>query len=275
MRETRYVHRLPVTTPTLFPAVSTNVYLIVDQSEAVIVDAGYDDPASAQAIVSYLQSLGEVAVKGIVLTHHHKDHSPGAKRLVEQLQCPIVCHPFETESIEEQIHPYSITSPLEDGDTLQVGDVALLILHAPGHTRGHLNLWLEQERLLFTGDNVVGEGTTWIGPPDGNLTDYLSTLRRLQTLDPAIIAPGHGDMIRNPQEKIQFVIQRRLEREQQIIRLLTDQPLTVAELTELIYQGQVHPSVMWVAERTVIGHLDKLMSESKVRQLGQHFQLMQ
>lgn len=275
MRETRYVHRLPVTTPTLLPAVSTNVYLIVDQTEALIVDAGYDDPASTQSIVSYLQSLGEVAVKGIVLTHHHKDHSHGAKQLAERLQCPIVCHPLETESLEEQIRPYSVTSFLEEGDTLQVGDVTLLVLHTPGHTRGHLNLWLEQERLLFTGDNVVGEGTTWIGPPDGNLTDYLSTLRRLQTLNPAIIAPGHGDMIRNPQAKIQFFIQRRLEREQQIIRLLANRPLTVPELTGLIYQGQVHPSVMWVAARTVIGHLDKLIAESKVRQLGEHFQLIQ
>lgn len=274
MRESQFVHRLPVTTPTLYPAVTTNVYLIVNQGEAVLVDAGYDEPAASESILAYIQSLGEIKVKAIVLTHYHKDHSPGAKRLLEKVHCRVFCHPLETEAIEKQIHPYRITSTLEEGDTLQVGDLSLQILHAPGHTRGHLNIWIEQERLLLTGDNIVGEGTTWIGPPDGNLTDYLATLRRLQHLDPAMIAPGHGEMIRNPKEKIQFFIQRRLERELQIKGLLADQPRTVSELVDLIYQGQVHPSVMWVAERTVVGHLEKLLVEQIIRQNGQQYQLL-
>ncbi|WP_018131878.1 MBL fold metallo-hydrolase [Effusibacillus pohliae] len=274
MRVTRYAHRLPVSTPTLYPATTTNVYVVQDQGQALLIDAGYENPQAAKSIIQYIETLGVRQVIAIALTHHHPDHCPGAKALAECFQCPILCHPLEVQPIEEKIAPWKIGSTLQEGDTMPVGRIAVRVLHTPGHTRGHLNFWLEDEKLLLSGDNIVGEGTTWIGPPDGNLTDYLSTLRRLRDLQPTMIAPGHGDMIDNPGEKIEFFIARRLQREQQILRLLQQNPSTVAELVEAIYRQQVHPSVMWVAERTVLGHLEKLLEEKKIRQEGDRYRIV-
>jgi ribonuclease/clavin/mitogillin len=150
-----------------------------------------------------------------------------------------------------------------------VGRVTLTVLHAPGHTRGQINVWFEQEKILFAGDNVVGEGTTWIGPPDGNLSAYLDTLRRLQTFGAKRIAPGHGGMVENPAEKIAFLIERRLLRERQILTLLREKNRTSEELTQIIYKDQIPPFLFSIAERTVIGHLDKLAGEGKVTRYSQ------
>ncbi|GAX89670.1 MBL fold metallo-hydrolase [Effusibacillus lacus] len=274
MRETSHVHRLPVSTPTLFPATTTNVYVVEDQGQALLIDAGYENPAAAEHIIEYVKALGIDHLQGIVLTHHHPDHSPGARALADFFDCPILSHPLEAESINEKIAPRSVTSTLNEGDTIPVGGIIVSMLHAPGHTQGHLNLWLEEERLLFTGDNIVAEGTTWIGPPDGDLIDYLATLNRLRERAPALIAPGHGEMIRNPLEKIDFFIRRRLEREQQILGLLQQKPASVTDLVQAIYQGQVHPSVIWVAERTVSGHLEKLLKERRIKQEEDLYSLM-
>lgn len=273
MRETRYVHRLPVATPTLYPAVATNVYLVEDAGEVLVIDAGYENRETADFIIQYISRLNAGNVLGIVLTHHHRDHSPGARALADFFGCPILCHPFEAQTIEEKIAPRRIDSTLQDGDAIQVGNATITVLHAPGHTHGHLNLLLEQERVLFSGDNIVAEGTTWIGPPDGDLIAYLATLRRLQELQPALIAPGHGEIVRNPAEKIRFFIERRLEREQQILGLLARKPSTVDELVQAVYQNQVHPGVLWVAERTILGHLEKLQKEQKVVSHGNRFRL--
>ncbi|BCJ88263.1 MBL fold metallo-hydrolase [Effusibacillus dendaii] len=264
MSETGLMHRLPVSTPTLYPATTTNVYIIADQGEALIIDGGYENPAAAKEIIDYVTKLGNPKVTGILLTHYHQDHSPGAKALADFYQCPIACHALEKEAVEKQISPYTVQITYQEGDMITVGSKQLQVLHTPGHTRGHLSLWLETEKLLVTGDNIVAEGTTWIGPPDGDLTDYLQTLHRFLELKPALIAPGHGEWVHDTMAKIEFFIQRRLEREQQVLRLLAEQPRNAAELVQAIYAGQVHPSVLWVAERTVLGHLEKLMRENKI-----------
>lgn len=266
MQETPYLHRVPVSSPTLYPALTTNVYIIESQGEALIIDAGYDNPEALHQILQTIEAVGSPRVKAIVLTHHHRDHCPGAQALATRLNCPVLCHALEKEQVAEQITPVPVNTLLEEGDILEVGDLQLQVLHTPGHARGHISLWLEQNNILFAGDNIVTEGTTWIGPPDGDMIDYLATLRRLQSLNPALIAPGHGEIINNPQEKIQFFIDRRLEREQQLLQLLTEHPRTVEDLLSIIYKNQVHPSVIWVAERTIQGHLQKLLAENKIHQ---------
>jgi glyoxylase-like metal-dependent hydrolase (beta-lactamase superfamily II) len=274
MRVSKHVHRLPVTTPTLFPATTTNVYVIENEGNALLIDAGYENQEAAETIIDYLTTLGVARVIGVALTHHHPDHSPGARQLADFYKCPVLCHPTEVPMVEEHISPLKVSDTLDEGDVLRVGSVTLKVLHAPGHTHGHLNFWLEEERLLFTGDNIVAEGTTWIGPPDGDLIDYLATLHRLQEIRPALIAPGHGEVIHNPQEKIEFFIRRRLERERQILDLLAQKPRTVGDLVEEIYHNQVHPAVIWVAERTVLGHLEKLVRENKITQSAERYLLL-
>jgi ribonuclease/clavin/mitogillin len=266
MQVTAHVHRLPVATPTLFPATTTNVFVVTDGTTAVLIDAGYEHEQAHQAVVDYWKSIGSPRVEAILLTHYHRDHTPGAKFFASYFDCPIFAHALEVPFVEKEIEPAKVTGTLGEGDILRIGELELHVLHAPGHTHGCLNFWLPEDSVLFCGDNVVGLGTTWIGPPDGDLTAYLATLRRLKTYGASWIAPGHGEMIANVEEKIDFFIGRRLEREEQIVQLLTERSRTVDELVDAIYRDTVHPSVIWVAVRTVQGHLQKLVADGRVEE---------
>lgn len=267
MKVTAHVHRLAVTTPTLFPATTTNVFVVSDGQEAVLIDAGYEHEDAHQAVVEYIKEIGSPQVKAILITHFHKDHTPGAKFFSAHFQCPILSHTIEVPYVEQEIAPFKVTGTLEEGDVYHIGQLRLHVLHAPGHTHGGLNFWLPEDRVLFTADNIVGLGTTWIGPPEGDLRAYLTTLERLKTYPAEWIAPGHGEMIADVREKIDFFIGRRLEREEQIVGLLTTSPASVTELVDRVYQGTVHPSVIWVAERTIQGHLQKLIGDGRVREV--------
>lgn len=275
MKVTQHVHRLPVSTPTLFPATTTNVYVVTDGKSAVLIDAGYEFEGAHQTVVEYLAKIGSPTVEGILLTHYHRDHSPGAKFFTEHFDCPVYAHPAEIAFIEKEIAPVRVEHTLLDGDVVHVGTLAMQVLHAPGHTHGCLNFWLPEDEVLFTADNIVGEGTTWIGPPDGDLRAYLHTLQRLKRYPARWIAPGHGEMIAEVQEKIDFFIGRRLEREEQIFALVAERPRTVDDLVQAVYRDTVHPSVIWVAERTIQGHLLKLTGDGRVRKAaGERYEIV-
>jgi glyoxylase-like metal-dependent hydrolase (beta-lactamase superfamily II) len=121
------------------------------------------------------------------------------------------------------------------------------------------------EELLIAGDNLVAEGTTWIGRPDGDMALYMDSLRKAKQLKLAIVGPGHGEWIQHPYEHIDFVLNRRILREKQILSLLEEHDqLKVESLTKLIYDGSIHPSIFEVAKRTTEAHLEKLRDEGKV-----------
>ncbi|HEU4964735.1 MAG TPA: MBL fold metallo-hydrolase [Bacilli bacterium] len=279
MQTTAHVHRLPVTTPTLFPATTTNVFVVTDGREAVLIDAGYDHEDAHATVTAYLKSIGSPQVKAILITHFHRDHTPGAKFFSAHFNCPIYAHPIEVPYVEEEIAPVKVTGTLEEGDVMAVGDLQLHVFHAPGHTHGCLNFWLPEDEVLFVGDNIVSVGTTWIGPPEGDLKAYLTSLERLKSYNAKWIGPGHGEMIADVTEKIDFFINRRLERENQIVGLLAKGSLSAQELLEQVYGDTVHPSVIWVAERTIQGHLNKLVDEGRAVELPEkpapRYQLVQ
>jgi ribonuclease/clavin/mitogillin len=259
------IHRIPVATPTLLPAQTTSVYIVEDTGKALIIDTGYDDENAVQDIINKVTELGLEKIEGIILTHYHRDHSLGTKHLIREYNCPLLCHPLEQAAVEALIAPLQVSKTIEDGEQLRVGNKTLTVLHTPGHTRGHISLWWEEEKILFSGDNIVGEGTTWIGPPDGNLVDYLHSLQRIRELAPKYIAPGHGEWIEQPLEKIDFVINRRKEREQQILKEVANAFLTAGQLRIRIYQETIPPSSYWAAEKTIISHLEKLIQEGQVQ----------
>ncbi len=256
--------RVPIDTPTLWPHTTTNSYLIGNESESLLIDAGYDKEATRKHLEQALRKYDLAKPHAVLLTHSHLDHAPGVRQLADW--SPICyCHPLEQEAIQKAIAPYDRIELLQDGDRLTIAGAEVQIIHGPGHTQGQLNLYIPSEQILIAGDNIVAEGTTWIGPPEGNMRDYLQTLERLKKLSLSKIGPGHGDWVRNPYEQIDFVIQRRLQREQQIQSFLREHgELTISQLTKMIYKNTIHPSVFGVAERTTEAHLIKLMDEGKV-----------
>lgn len=265
--------RVPIPTPTLLPHTTTNGYIIGNKRESILVDAGYDQPETRKELEQALQKHDMAVPHAIILTHSHPDHAPGVRQLFDW-NPTVYCHQHEEQPILSAISPWDDVSFLNDGDHLQIAGEEIEVIHAPGHTSGGLNLYIPSLEILLSGDNIVAEGTSWIGPPDGDMSDYFQTLNRLKQLKLKEIGPGHGGWIDQPYDHIEFVIQRRLLRESQIVALLKEhEALTAVQLTNMIYQELPHPSVFEVARRTTEAHLIKLIKEGSVIQHDSIYQL--
>lgn len=253
---------VPVRSATLQPATATNVYLVSHDGVCGIVDAG-SDAAGVDVIEAAWRSLGQPKVNWIALTHRHGDHCGALPALRERLAAPgavLLAHRADADAIEERTG-CRIDRRLQGGETLPLAGLGVIALHAPGHSPGHMHYYVKEERALICGDNVVGEGTTWVGPPDGHMASYLASLRGILALAPRWLGPGHGPAIEDPGPKVEALIAHRLDRERQILAELERGPATAAELAARIYGGRIPPSVMPAAERTVEGHLIKLKEE--------------
>jgi glyoxylase-like metal-dependent hydrolase (beta-lactamase superfamily II) len=271
-----------------------NVFLIQDGGESALVDAGFSDDESYEKRAAMLKEAGVERVKYIFLTHHHYDHSSGADRLRKLTGAQIVVHadeetllttpdydsgdmeiPEDQKAAREQakrwIAEAAKATPdvrVADGDVLTVGGLHLRCVHAPGHTAGHLCLVLEEDSVLFAGDNVLGVGTAAISPPPrGDMGEYIRSLRKMQALGAALLAPGHGPAVKEPSRKIQELIDHRQQREDQIVGLVAQGKDSVKSLLKAIYP-ELDKRLMGMATGQVLAHLHKLQSEGKLKLAG-------
>jgi ribonuclease/clavin/mitogillin len=132
--------------------------------------------------------------------------------------------------------------------------VALRALHTPGHTPDPVAFFDAASGILFTGDAVLGRGTSVIDPPEGDLVAYLASLHRMLELSPTVLCPGHGPVVWDARAKLREYLDHRAERERQIVEALADGPATPEELVPTIYvdhPAAIHP----VAARSVLAHL--------------------
>lgn len=260
----------PVPSPTLPPADETNVYVVAHGGEAVIIDAGCGGEAGVERLRSLWRRLGRPTVKALLLTHSHPDHAGGASFVQQAFDCPVWAHRCAEEVLQKR-YGVAVNRSLSGGETIAVGAMRLDVLHAPGHAPDHLCFFLRERAVLFTGDNVVGRGSSWVGPPDGDMAQYLRTLAMLKRLPARIIAPGHGPPLDEPASRIEALIRRRLRREADIVRLLVSGPKTAEALADALYRERVPEAVMEMARRTVVGHLLKLEREGRVRRKGERW----
>jgi glyoxylase-like metal-dependent hydrolase (beta-lactamase superfamily II) len=236
--------------PGPFTLEGTNTW-IVGENPAFVIDPGPDDAAHLEAVA---RQAGPV--KAILLTHHHPDHAPGSRGLSERIGAPVLA--FRPEPGEAR---------LRDGEVLDADTVRLRVIHAPGHTADHVVLFEEVSRALFTGDAVLGRGTSIIDPPEGDVAVYLRSLARMLGLDARVIYPGHGPAVWSPAAKIKEYVAHRHLREQQVVEELALGPRTPQELTEAIYwdvPSAMHPA----AERSMLAHLLKLEREGRATRVG-------
>jgi glyoxylase-like metal-dependent hydrolase (beta-lactamase superfamily II) len=154
---------------------------------------------------------------------------------------------------------------VDDNDRLRVGSASLRVVHTPGHTAGHICLFLEEDRVLFSGDNVLGMGTTAIAPPPhGDMVQYLASLRKMQGLDAALLCPGHGPVVKEPNRKIQELLDHRRERDEQILSFIGHGRDTVRRLVRSVYP-ELDRRLVPMAIGQVLSHLHKLEQEGKVK----------
>lgn len=258
----------PVRTPTKPPATHTDCYLIYNSRSLLIVDPGSPYEDEQQALASAVDDLLAEGreLSGILLTHVHPDHIGGVNALRTHHQdVRVFAHPLTAEALSD-IH---VDNPLSDGDTLELdGDprITLIVMHTPGHARGHLCLYEQRTGTLLSGDNIVGLGSVLIDPPEGNMRDYFQSLERMRALpNLSVMFGGHGPAIANPHAKIDEYISHRLDREQKIHQAIHAGASTPKEIVTSVYTD-VHPKAHAMAERAVLAHLEKLEADGLVSQ---------
>ena len=242
----------------------TNTLLLgrADEDGALVIDPADANPEHLEAIVQEGQRRG--GIRKILVTHGHPDHVGGAVELRERLHVPI--YAFSRRGVPVLDHE------VPDGTAFRIGGDTLRAIHTPGHRFDHLCFLLEGARLLFAGDHISGITTNVIAPPDGDMLDYLNSLKRLQAYDIAEIVPAHGPNVADPQAKIAEYITHRLLREQQILHTLRllGPGATIPNMVAQIYQD-VDPSLHPVAARSVEAHLIKLEKEGIVTRQGEEW----
>lgn len=237
----------------------TNTYLVGEAGSVLIIDPGPDDDGHLASIEAAVAGADVVAV---LLTHRHPDHAEAAERCAAMFQTVIA-------SAREPTRPNDI--PVRDGERVGGDGVFLTAVHTPGHASDHLCFLLDHE--LFTGDHILGRGTTVVAQPDGDMADYLASLERLRTLDLGRMYPGHGPVIEEPLKVIDEYVEHRLMRERQVLEALATESATPEELVARIY-ADVDPVLHPAAALNVRAHLAKLAREGRAREEGDSWRLI-
>jgi glyoxylase-like metal-dependent hydrolase (beta-lactamase superfamily II) len=255
------------------PTGVTHTYLIVGREGALFVDAGWNRPGEAKARVDYWEKLGKPPVKGIAVTHRHTPHWENAPA-IQKACCnpPIIATFAEKAEIDARMQGGKVDRPVRDGETLSLGNMTLEFLDAPGHTYGSMAIFIRETRALFTGDNVMGTGSSVVNPGEGEIVLFLQTMDKFLRYDPAVIYPGQGPVVSDPRAKINALIQHRKDREQQIIALLRETPRNVEQIVAALY-ASVKEGVQHLARNQVISHLIKLEKEARVAVDGTIYRL--
>jgi glyoxylase-like metal-dependent hydrolase (beta-lactamase superfamily II) len=235
--------------PSIYTLEGTNTWVVGD-GPTIVIDPGPDDPAHHDEV---LREARDVAA--VLVTHDHEDHAEGALGFGSRAGAPVMAWRLDG------------ADRLRDRARVEVPGATLVAVHTPGHSADHMAFFEPDERALFTGDAVVGRGTSFIDPPDGDLTAYLGSLRAMLDLDPRAIYPGHGPVVAGGQAKLREYLAHREERETQVLAGLADGDATVDDLVARIYAD--HPAdVRPLAARSVTAHLQKLEREGRVKARG-------
>jgi glyoxylase-like metal-dependent hydrolase (beta-lactamase superfamily II) len=243
------VRRVLAPNPGVYTLDGTNTW-IVGSEPSIVIDPGPDTP---QHLADVALEAGRVGA--VLVTHDHPDHAPGAVPFSELVGAPLYAYRLAG------------AETLRAGQRVRAGALDLTAVHTPGHTSDHMAFFEPGSGALFTGDAVVGRGTSFIDPPDGDLVAYLRSLKRMVELGPRTIFPGHGPVVLQAREKLLEYIAHRGERERQVLEALAGGARTIAEMVEVIYADHpkdVHP----LAARSVLAHLLKLVDEGRAERIG-------
>jgi glyoxylase-like metal-dependent hydrolase (beta-lactamase superfamily II) len=268
------VRRLLCNNPGPFTFKGTVSY-IVGRDRVAIIDPGPLDEAHAAALLDAVR--GET-VTHILVTHTHRDHSPGAARIKAATGASTYA-----EGPHRSARPLHIgeTRPLDasgdcdfrpdvvlaDGDTVSGNGWTLEAVATPGHTANHMAYALRGTDVLFSGDHVMAWSTPIVAPPDGAMSDYMASLDKLTRRAETLYLPGHGGAVRDAPRFVQSYIAHRRAREAAILRRLTAGEADIPTLVRAIYIG-LDPRLTKAAGLSVLAHLEDLVARGKVATEG-------
>lgn len=215
----------------------TNTWVLASPGgRSVVLDCGPDDPAHLAAVLA-AATRGGRGIGAVCVTHHHPDHAAGLGRFAAL----------------SGVAP----TPVAGGDVLEVDGLRLAVLATPGHTADSVTFLDEQDGCLYTGDTVLGRGTTVVAHPDGRLADYLDSLERLAGCGASRIRPGHGPEVADPAAWLDYYREHRAARLDQVRGALASGARTPREVVELVY-ADVDRDLWPAAEQSVAAQLQYL-----------------
>jgi len=208
----------------------TNTYLY-GSGPCAVIDPGPDDAGHSEAIRTAAEQRGGIGV--VILTHGHADHADGAERLGAEVVRPA------------------------DGEE----HAGLRAVATPGHAPDHVCL-LTADGVCFSGDLVLGEGSTFVPPDGGSLAAYMDSLRRMQEAEIELICPGHGPWVTDPAAKLSEYVEHREMRERRLLAALERGERSRAALLDEAW-SDVPQAMRPAAAMVMQAHLDKLAAEDR------------
>lgn len=272
------IRRIVAPNPSPMTFKGTNTYL-VGTTDIAVIDPG---PLSTPHLEAILQAIGATQkISHILVTHSHLDHAPLARPLAQKSGAPVFAFGdastgrsaimkalFGTnrasggEGVDTAFLP---DETVADGQMLSGSDWSLEVIHTPGHLGNHMCLAFNDA--CFTADHVMGWASSLISPPDGDLTDFMSSCQRLQMRAWRRFYPGHGGVIDDPHGRLEWLISHRKARETAILAVLSEQAADVTAITAAVYRDTPE-DLRAAAERNVLSHLIDLYGKSRVQPLG-------
>lgn len=220
---------------------------IVGRERAAVIDPGPDDATHLDAVADL---IGDGVCVGVLLTHEHPDHAEGADRLARRLGTPV-------RSLAR--------GSLSEGDAIETDDGALHVLHTPGHTPDHAAFHWADEAAIFCGDLMMGGlDTSLVAPPEGDLGDYLVSLRRLRDLAPRVLHPAHGPSFDDPAAAIAGYIAHREAREEAVLEALRAGARGEDAILDRVYGDTLDPALRGVARGALRAYLEHLRATGRL-----------
>ncbi|MEM7466878.1 MAG: MBL fold metallo-hydrolase [Pseudomonadota bacterium] len=245
------VRRITATNASRMTGPGTNSYVVGEKALA-LVDPG---PAEEAHINAILDLCGD-KLKWVLVTHTHRDHSPAAKPIAEATGAELIGNIITNDGFQDD--SFQNARALDQDDKIETDEFTLRALLSPGHVSNHVCYLVEQDKLLMTGDHVMGGSTVVIIPPAGNMKHYIESLERMLDYDMDYFAPGHGDLIENPHGEIRYLIEHRLKREKKVVTALEKiGPASVTALVPVVYDD-VDSVLHGMAAKSLHAHLIKL-----------------
>lgn len=267
---TPLVRRVISANPGPFTFTGTCTY-IVGRGTVAVIDPG---PQSPEHLAVLREALRQETVSHIVVTHTHRDHSPGVHALKALTGATVVgCghHRASRELALGEInrldasadHDHVPDAEMADGDVISGPGWTLQAVTTPGHTANHLAFALAQESALFSGDHVMAWSTSIVAPPDGAMAAFMASLDKLKARSEAVYWPGHGGPVREPQRFVRALITHRRLREASILARVRDGDRLVPVIVAKVYDG-LAPQLTGAAALSVFAHLEDLVERGLV-----------
>lgn len=265
------IRRIIANNPSPFTFTGTCTY-VVGHGEVSVIDPGPEDEAHIEAL---LLALRQETIARILVTHTHRDHSPGARLLAARTGAPILgCAPHmpsraalagEAPRLDASSDSdYRPDRQLADGDRVEGDGHAFTVIATPGHTANHLAFALDETRMVFSGDHVMAWSTSIVAPPDGSMSAYLASLETLIAReDDHAYWPGHGGPVADPRRFTRALLSHRRQRETQILDVLARGPARIPQLVAANYQG-LDPRLVGAAGLSTFAHLEDLVARGLV-----------